>query len=154
MSLALSDARGSRLHSPVDDLESFFWVAIWSVFFNKDHAKGKAYSDEEKDIMDHLARGDKGRAIDKYSELVCDDTTSDIGRHLQAVLDDWWTKVRDTNREWSKEVLRGAPKNAGRDYYLPHFHCFALEGVADALEVLLKHWEKEIGWKSWAGPEA
>jgi len=153
MSRTLSDAKGSRLHSPVDDLESFFWVAIWSVFFNKDHAKAKAYSNQEKRIMDYLVDGQKDRAADKYSELVCDDTTSNIGRHLQAVLDDWWMKVRDRNRKWSKEVLRGAPENASRDYYLPHFHRFALEGVADILEVLSDHWDKEIGWESWAGPE-
>jgi len=153
MSRALHDAKKGYLHSPVDDLEPFFWVAFWSVFFNKHHTG--AYSDEEKDIMDYLVDGQKGRAMDTYSELVCDDTTSNIGRHSQAVLDDWWTKVRDRNRKWSKEVLRGAPKNVGRDYYPPHFHRFALEGVADALEVLLNHWDEEmIGWKSWAGPEA
>ena len=39
---------GDWLHSPVDDLESFFWVAVWSVFFNKDDTR--VYSDEEKDI--------------------------------------------------------------------------------------------------------
>lgn len=138
------------MHSPVDDLESFFWVVIWSVFFNKDHANGKAYSDEEKDIMDRLARGDKGRAVDNYSRLLCDATTSNIGQLFQPILEDWWIKVRDRDLRWSKEVLRGAPKNAGRDYYLPHFHHFALEGVADALEVLLNHWDKEIGQESWA----
>jgi len=152
MSRALYDAKKGYLHSPVDDLESFFWVAVWSVFFNKDHTE--AYSDEEKDIMELLTQGDKGRAMDQYSVLVCNTTTSNIGRHLQAVLDDWWTKVRDRNRKWSKEVLARAPGNAGREYYLPHFHRFALEGVADILEVLSNHWDKEIGWESWAGPEA
>ena len=151
MSRTLYDAKRGYLHSPVDDLESFFWVAVWSVFFNKDHTK--AYSDEEKDIMEHLVDGQKDRAMNKYSELVCDATTSNIGRHSQAVLDDWWMKVQNRNRKWSREVLRGAPKNAGGDYYLPHFHRFTLEGVADVLEVLSHHWDKEIGWKSWAGPE-
>jgi len=152
MSRALYDAKKGYLHSPVDDLESFFWVAVWSVFFNKDH-KG-AYSDVEKDIMDHLTQGDKDRAMNQYSGLVCDATTSNIGRHLQAVMYAWWKKVRDRNVTWSMEVLTRAPENAGRDYYLPHFHRFALEGVADILEVLSHHWDKEIGWKSWAGPEA
>ena len=153
MSRTLSDAEGSYLHSPVDDLESFSWVAIWSVFFNKDHTKAEAYSNQEKKIMDYLTDGQKRRAIDRYSELVCDDTTSNIGRHSQAVLYDWWTKVQDRSRKWSKEVLCGAPKNAGRDYYLPHFHRFALEGVADVLEVLSNHWDEEIGRESWAEAE-
>jgi len=121
-----------------------------NVYQFKDHAEAKAYSYQEKRIMDYLVDGQKSRAIDKYSRLLCDGTTSNIGKHLQPILEDWWIKVRDRDLKWSKEVLCGAPKNAGRDYYLPHFHRFALEGVADALEVLSNHWDKEIGWESWA----
>ena len=92
----------------------------------------------------------------EYSLFVPDATTSNIVRHLQAVLVDWWLKVQNRNMTWTNEVLRRAPEEAGGEYYLPHFHRFALEGVADVLEVLLTHWDKEAGWKSWAalGPAA
>jgi len=151
MSRALLDAEGSHLHSPVDDLESFFWVAVWSVFFNKDIAKG--HSNGERSIRDHLVGCRKSNAMDKYSTLVCDATTSNIVQRFQAVLFDWWTKVQNRSATWSRKVLRDAPQNAGREYYLPHFHRFALEGVADVLQVLSDHWNDEIGWESWAAPK-
>jgi hypothetical protein len=34
MSQKLLRAEGDYLHSPLDDLEAFFWVALWSVIFN------------------------------------------------------------------------------------------------------------------------
>jgi len=147
MSRTLS-AKKLHLHSPVDDLESFFWVAVWSVFFNKDHKEDR--SDEEKSIMELLAGCRKDDAMREYSTLVPNNTTSDIVQHLQAVLYDWWMKVRDRDVTWTNEVVRGAPEEAGEEYYLPRFHRFALEGVADVLEVLLTHWDNEAGWKSWA----
>ena len=149
MSRALLYAKKGYLHSPVDDLESFFWVAIWSVFFNKDHAK--ELSDEEKSIRDRLVEGSKDIAINSYSELVFDATTSDIARRFQSVLYDWWMKVRDRTTTWSRKVLRDAPDNADGKYYLPHFHRFALEGVVDVLQVLANHWDSEIDWESWTG---
>ena len=151
MSRALLNTTGGHLHSPVDDLESFFWVVVWSVFFNKDIAKD--HSDQERSIRDRLVECRKADAIDTYSTLLFGPTTSNIVRHLRPVLYAWWMKVRNRDAEWTMEILSGAPVDAGREYYLPHFHRFALEGVADVLEVLLDHWNKEIGWESWAAPE-
>ena len=151
MSRALLNTTGGHLHSPVDDLESFFWVAVWSVFFNKDIAKDR--SDQERSIRNHLVECRKADAIDTYSTLLFGPTISNIVRHFQTVLFDWWFKVRDRSATWFVKVQRDAPENVGREYYLPHFHRFALEGVADVLEVLSDHWNKEIGWESWSAPE-
>ena len=151
MSRALQRARGGYLHSPVDDLESFFWVAVWSVFFNKDDAGDP--SDEERSIRDDLIGCHKDIAMNTYSGLVFDATTSNIAQRFHTVLYDWWKKVWDRNITWANKVLHRAPKDAGQEYYLPHFHRFALEGVADVLEVLSNHWNDEIGWESWAAPK-
>ena len=150
MSRALSTTEGDYLHSPVDDLESFLWVAIWSIFFNRDHKESR--SAKERKIADYLSENEKEKAIDSYSRLVCDATTSDIARRFQPVLTDWWKKVRDRSEMWSRRVLRGAPNNAGGEYYLPHFHSFALEGAVDVLQVLADHWNGDISWESWTRP--
>ena len=74
---------------------------------------------------------------------------SNITHRFQPVLFDWWMKVRDRNVVWMNEVMVNAPENAGKEYYLPFFHRFALEGVLEALQVLVKHWNGEIGLESW-----
>jgi len=150
MSRTLVGAKKGHLHSPVDDLESFFWVAVWTVFSNKDHEKNR--SEEEKSIMEHLSWCRKDVAMSDYSVFVLDSATSNIVRHLRPILLDWWMRVRDRSMRWTNQVPMEVPNGAHGKYYLPHFHCFAPEGVVDVLEVLLTHWDKEAGWKSWVLP--
>lgn len=60
--------------------------------------------------------------------------------------------MRDRNLTWSNEVADGAPEGAGREYYLPYFHLYALQGVLDVMEVLARHRDGEISWDSLAAP--
>ena len=149
MSRALFEAEGAYLHSPVDDLESFFWVAFWSVFFNKDTAKGQ--TDAEKVIKDHLVGNRKAVAMDNYSALKRG-KYSDITHRFRPILLEWWRTVRDRQSLWTELVLNDEPDDANGEYYLPHFHRFAVEGVVDVLKLLAKHWDDEISWESWTGP--
>jgi len=152
MSRALLRAQGDYLHSPVDDLESCFWVSAWSVFFNKDNAGDQ--SNEERYMKDDFIKNNKTAAIDCLSTLGYHGKVSNIVQRFQPVLFEWWEKLRVKERAWAKEVLLGEPANADGEYYLPHFHRFALQGVVDVLEVLAEHWDGEISWESWtaAGP--
>ena len=63
----------------------------------------------------------------------------------------WDGSVRDKILSWRDVVMR-APENAGEEYFLPHFHRAALQGVVDLLEAMLEHWNGEISWESWTGP--
>jgi len=150
MSRALLRAKLGHLHSPVDDLESFFWVAVWSVFFNKGDPKGR--SDEEKGIRDDLVGGHKDDAMGDFVKLKRRGSNSDITCRFQPTLREWWTKVRHREEVWSDQVLDGEPGGANGAYYLPHFHRFALEGVVDVLEVFADRWDGELSWESWTGP--
>ena len=55
------------LYSPVDDLESCFWVALWSVVFNKDQEE--LFSAREIDVRNVFAMGMRGEVIEKLGTL-------------------------------------------------------------------------------------
>ena len=150
MSRELSVATGDHLHSPVDDLESFFWVAVWSVFFNEDDTGPK--SAREKGIQDELANGHKARAMDSLSLLSASGTRNKAVLIFQSILDDWWERVRLPPRVWIKDVIVRIPEGAGKEHFLPHFHQFALQGVVDVLELLEKYKDSQINWESWEPP--
>ena len=151
MSRVLLIAHRNYLHSPVDDLESCFWVSVWSVFFNKDNEGHRSV--EERDIQDNLTKTYKDGAMHYVSMLrLRGGEHSNITHRFRPVLLDWWKRVRDRPVAWVDEVVGNAPENAGKEYYLPYFHRFALEGVLDVLQVLESHWDGGIGWESWTPP--
>ena len=70
--------------------------------------------------------------------------------YFRPILEDWWSKLQNVDVEWSRTVLNSAPMNVGEEYYLPHFHRSALQGVVDVLEVLERHRGGEISsTESW-----
>ena len=50
-------------------------------------------------------------------------------------------RARGTGR-----FLGDAPKDAGKEYYLPHFHLSALQGLVDVLQVM-----SALGRRDWLG---
>jgi len=148
MSRALLRAKGNYLHSPVDDIESFFWVALWSVLFNA--TSGELGSDVEEPVRGYLINNDKNAAIDEFAGFGSNKRRNPATQCFQDVITDWWGKVRDLYVKWDREVMRDAPPAAGSKYYLPHFHRFALRGVLDVLEVLHQHRNGDIDRESWS----
>ncbi|KAF9778744.1 hypothetical protein BJ322DRAFT_1092398 [Thelephora terrestris] len=150
MSRALLDTPGEYLHSPVDDLESFFWVALWSVLFNKTSGEE---SGVEGPARQALTKNNKDLGIRQFGYLEGVEQRNQATQRFQAVIQDWWKKVEPLSEQWRREVFIKRPRDADAKYYLPHFHRFALRGVVDVLEVLEKHWKDgEIGWSSWSRP--
>jgi len=135
------------LHSLIDDLESCFWVALWSVVFNEGHSE-QLFSEDERRIRDNLARAAKDNAGACLVRLR-PGHSNDIMKRFHPVLVAWWKVVRDEGARWDAEVLTMAPEGAGAEYYLPHFHISALQGVVDVLEVMLRYWNGEISWENW-----
>lgn len=139
---------GACLHSPVDDLESFFWVALWSVLFNED--SDHLLSTGEQVLREELAKGNKGSAVIWMTRL--GSSTGNTTRRFLPLLKAWWYKVQYKDTEWEDGVELHAPAGAGEEYYLPHFHHFALQGVVDVLEVVSGYWNDELGWDNWTKP--
>jgi len=137
------------LRSPVDDLESCFWVAFWSVVFNRGHEQ--SFSRYECLIRERLANAMKDAAGGQLGYAALGSHCSDIMKRFNPVLDAWWKRVRD-NGGYRNPGVQVVPRSVGREYYLSHFHLFALRGVVDILEVISGYWDGEIGWESWTAP--
>ena len=99
-----------------------------------------------------LSENNKDGAMGTFSELSYRVEHSDITQRFRSVILEWWEKVQERRKVWLSVVLRDEPENADREYFLPYFHRFALQGVVDVLQVLANHWDGEIGWESWKGP--
>ena len=132
----------------MDDLESYFWVALWSVFFNE--GIEPLLSARERILREELAGSKKGSSSASFRFLGRD--ASDIAKRFLPVLKAWWTKLDDKNLEWFNEVVSGAPPGEEEGYYLPRFHRFALQGVVDILEVMTEYWNGESSWEGWTEP--
>jgi len=132
----------------VDDLESFFWVALWSVVFNEDceHMLTRSERVLRKKLVE--VKQDNAAGILPF---IISDASAIMDRFLP-VLMAWWEKAKNKGAGWYVEVLRCAPVGAGEEYYLPHFHRYALQGVVDILETISGYWNDEIGWDSWTKP--
>ena len=114
MSRALQfTAIGDYLHSPVDDLESCFWVSFWAVSFNKDHIKAK--SEIEIGIRDKLATGHRAEALHHLHMCRIEGNYSKSFHYFQPILEDWWSKLQNVDVEWSRTVLNSVPMNAGEE---------------------------------------
>ena len=136
----------------MDELESCFLVALWSVLFNKGHEK--QLSTEEHMMRESLARTNKAEAMAFLSCLPPSRRLSNTMQRFMSTLRAWQERVWNGRRMWRDEVLENAPEGAGREYYLPHFHRFALQGAVDVLEVMAGDWNGEIGWEGWTSPVA
>ena len=137
-----------HIHSPVDDLESGFWVTFWSLLFHEDH---EGLCSQLEQWARRMFINDK-RQEAAEGNIILGGPKSSIMQRFSSVFEASWDgSVRDKILSWRDVVMR-APENAGEEYFLPHFHRAALQGVVDLLEAMLEHWNGEIGWESWTGP--
>jgi len=105
-------------------------------------------------MRESLARTDKDGAMGFLRSLPPTRELSSIMQRFRSTLRAWRKRVWNGCEMWGDEVLENPPEGAGREYYLPHFHRFALQGVVDILEVMAEDWNGEIGWESWTSPVA
>ncbi|KAK7037509.1 hypothetical protein VNI00_011001 [Paramarasmius palmivorus] len=146
MSFGLRDAMERSvpyLQSPVDVLHSFFWVTMWAVMFNE---LNKERSEFEKHCH-YLLVGDavQREGVLKLmntalrSKVLFTEPTSPILKQMATVLIEWHRSLDTLDDDWMTQVLGSRPGSAGRGWFLPYFHRFAFRGLAELLELMLKH---------------
>ncbi|KAJ7692357.1 hypothetical protein B0H14DRAFT_3175422 [Mycena olivaceomarginata] len=99
MSLALHRAMDDDqpyIHSPVDDIQSFFWLAVWAVLFN---SRSQKRSRSELNWGQNLRSGVRAVKSDFVDELITTPHSlrghSPIGTQMFPLLQDWWRRQRD-----------------------------------------------------------
>ncbi|KAJ7229055.1 hypothetical protein GGX14DRAFT_346042 [Mycena pura] len=131
--LLRSIGRGPYLHSPVDDMYSFYYVAQWAAAFNK---AGDDY-DEIEEIRDGLRRDVANRELvsTRIWKLGASDAEQ-VGPFLARcgpLLDGWSGRLRVLSRDFTSARRLIETKELSLKFAL--FRTFAYRGVADFLEV-------------------
>ncbi|KAF8314585.1 uncharacterized protein EI90DRAFT_3135848 [Cantharellus anzutake] len=127
------DAEDRYLHTPLDDMYSFFYVAVWATLWNikKGHTKredvwrdGLRSKERDAKVADLLAQ-----RTEKPSQ-----TYAPIILGMIPVLDDWWMKLSQLRR--SSGPSRDEDQGILR---LVYFDQLAYRGIADFVQIVKKH---------------
>jgi hypothetical protein len=135
------------LHSPVDDLESFYYTTQWAAVHNEDPSTGR----NNTDGLETLRAALSGSADNRFQATlwvhrIRPNNQEDVRKfgaflpRLQPVLKEWYPSVLMLIKSWRtvKDVFDGT--SASR-YYIRHALVFAYQGVADYLKIVHKHRE-------------
>lgn len=134
------------LHSPVDDLESFYYTMQWAAVDNDGSASGKHESDDIKALRAMLA----GSADNRFQATLAIHRTRPGNREdvrkfgafltkLQPIFKEWYPSILGLTKSWRTvhDGVGGAEDVS--QYYIRHALVFAYRGVSDYLKIVHKH---------------
>jgi len=135
------------LHSPVDDLESFYYTTQWAAVNNEGSSTGRHETDHLKALRAMLS----GSADQRFQATLF---VHRIRRHskedaqkfgaflpkLRPVLKEWYSSILALTESW-RTVKGGFDGSDISRYYIRHALVFAYRGVADYLKIVHKHRE-------------
>ncbi|TCD62006.1 hypothetical protein EIP91_007624 [Steccherinum ochraceum] len=134
-------AKKPHTQSPMDDLWSFFWVAIWSVVFNKHLEQQRAT--EETELQSRFKTPESRETImdilDVYSSIQREWTPTPLLRDWEPILYDWYKKLVSLQDDFTRAFFDPRVYNADRSRIISVFQEYALKGVADVMEIFDKH---------------
>ncbi|THU82290.1 hypothetical protein K435DRAFT_691801, partial [Dendrothele bispora CBS 962.96] len=137
--------KSQYLQSPVDDMHSLFWTALWCTLFN---AKQAQQSPAEKQWGAQL-QGTVHERDSAMHDILQDGTEeehSPILRDMTPLLKDWQRNLLEPmNSEW-KSAWRNVEKGQA-DEKLLVFHYFAFQGILDFAQLIKKHKARLSGTK-------
>ena len=133
------------LHSPVDDLESFYYTAQWAVAFNDGASGGRYNGIELQDFREMIAGSEREQANAMVRDELCPipseaEYGSFFARSL-SLLTPWQLKLGELDGDWN-DVLYDASlrDDKGKEEYLGlNFLIYGYRGVGEYLELLHEH---------------
>lgn len=143
-SVRLSEA---YLHSPVDDLESFYYTLQWAAAYNEGSSTETHRGDDLRALRAMLSGSADNRfqaallihRIRRHSE----EDVRRFGAFLpkfQPVLEDWYPSILALIESW-RAVRGGFDGSDISRYYIRHALVFAYRGVADYLRFVHRYRE-------------
>ena len=132
-----------HLHSPVDDLESFYHTAQWAVAFNDGAAGGRYNGIEVQEFREMIADDRRERA----SSLVISLHTvgSEVGygpffARSQPLLAAWRIKSLTQTQSWSDVLYNATLRGDDKEEFLRlNFLIHGYRGVGEYLELVHEH---------------
>ena len=136
-----------RLHSPIDDLESFYYMAQWAVAFNDGTSERKHDQDEIRwfrKMISGSRRSDATHMIQSRSYRLWEQMEEIYGPFFTrstAVLRPWFEKLATLTTDWSPvTVLAERLDDTKKEEYLAeNFLAYGYRGVAEYFELIHKH---------------
>lgn len=132
------DTPARYLQSPLDDLESFYWVALWAALRNKSVDMEKLTSDEIR--WRKAICGNTQERLSLTVEIGANRDAEDLQKFNPVLRDTWpmfktwWTKLQQRRSKWStlqKVEVQATSKIVQFDFY-------AIVGVHDFLDILIE----------------
>jgi len=138
--------RSPYLHSPVDDLESFYYTAQWAAAFNDGASGGRYNGTKLREFREMIAGGERAQATNEVTSLSHIFAEVEYGpffaRSLR-LLAPWRSKFVTLRQDWT-EILYNASLRDGNDkeeYLRLNFYIFGYRGVVEYLELVHEHRE-------------
>jgi hypothetical protein len=134
------------LHSPVDDLESWYFTMQWAAVYNGGFHPEKNETDDIEALRDRLSdSADKRFQATLSIHKIRPDNQEDVKEFgaflakLQPVFKEWYPSILALIKSW-RTVKDGVDEadDVSR-YYIRHALVFAYRGVSDYLKIVHKY---------------
>ncbi|KAJ6630939.1 hypothetical protein B0H10DRAFT_2320779 [Mycena sp. CBHHK59/15] len=97
--------------SPIDDIESFFWLALWAVLINIYQSTHSKHEIGWQKDLDSAQQKLKSSILENVMNTILDDC-SPISQELLPLLISWWECQRDLRKKWNTEITQAASGDA------------------------------------------
>ncbi|THU87483.1 hypothetical protein K435DRAFT_341841 [Dendrothele bispora CBS 962.96] len=122
------------LQSPLDDMHSFFWTALWCALGNEEMS-------EKEDEWETRLEGSIDERDRTMHEILHQETFEEehcsLLRGMSPLLRDWERNLLTLNGDW--EVAWKSVKDRKVEEKLLVFHCFAFRGILEVVKLVAKH---------------
>ena len=145
----LNTLRISRphFHSPVDDLQSFYYTAQWAAAFN-DGASGRKYdSNDIREFREMISSKNRfaatyivlSRRYEFWKEV--EQAYGPFFTHSAAILHPWLQSLNTLTAEWSSIPIRAEELDDAKrkEYLVGNFLVYGYRGVGEYFELIHEH---------------
>jgi hypothetical protein len=137
----------SYLHSPVDDLESFYHTAQWAAAFNDGASGGKSDGSKIQRFREMISGDRRSAALDRVlldSYETWEEGEEEYGSfltHSTTLLCPWLGKLNTLNTAWSSLKVRAGRLDGTKkkEYLAYNFLVYGYRGVGEYFELIREH---------------
>ena len=126
------------LQSPLDDLWSFFWTALWATLFNHHH-RGQTRREvawRNQLCSEWMSREDVVHAINNDITIENREECSSILWAMAPLFRQWHLFLSEMQRRWGQDMFNMKKEKKGSTDYVMLFNKYAYSGVLQIVHIL------------------